>query len=543
MAHVVAGHGGRPRDCGRIPGDSQVACAADHRGDRRRPRRGPVPVHGEKPRVQVHGVGAVDRVGDPQPPLALGVLSQVTGRAQPEVPVGRAETGIGVSVGVHQRRDRPRRRLQLDPQLADEGGRHQDVDLHVLHELNARVQADRRPDRPQLRDGQGPAGGCRGLGQHLGHPGPALGQGHRGLRVHHPEAVVVVELVAVRVRAVLGRPGQPARVLGVVLAGRTGHDQLHIPPSQQSVRAAHQCGHPRDLRGGRAGPSEVGEVAAQDIGGGDARLDGALRRRAHPQVGSRLGVVGRVAVVVDRADRHHSVVVGELVESRVVTAATVPTRPHVHGAQPPVTLGETRVDRLLPDAGRPVGPAVVPGSPAVVRHRGGVPLPGHGVGLVQQGAVAEQIEAADAGAGGDSSHARRIMLGCDDAGHCGAVIRTVREMRPQPGVVMARVRVETGAQILVVVVDAAVDHRHVHTGAGGGLPNTADVDVLAVCAAAVPDVVQVPLAAIQRVRHSRDVPRAPPDQVPVLPGLRHPDRVPDSVGLALARGPSHRLDP
>ena len=60
------------------------------------------------------------------------------------------------------------------------------------------------------------------------------------LASHHSEAVLVIEVVAIRARAVLERALLPAGIVGVVLASRACQDEFDVTPRQRVVGLAHQ---------------------------------------------------------------------------------------------------------------------------------------------------------------------------------------------------------------------------------------------------------------------------------------------------------------
>ena len=81
------------------------------------------------------------------------------------------------------------------------------------------------------------------LGQ-LGRAGPASRQVHRRLGVDHAEAVLVVERVVLRRRAVPEGALLPAGVGGVVLPRGARQDELDVAPGQVGVGAPQERGHP-----------------------------------------------------------------------------------------------------------------------------------------------------------------------------------------------------------------------------------------------------------------------------------------------------------
>ena len=92
---------------------------------------------------------------------------------------------------------------------------------------------------------------------------------------------------------------------------------LNVPPSQILVGIQHQRDDPSRQRGGaRCAAEGVSDVAAAvvapcsgDVRGGDA-LTGAIGVRGDQYVGPRLGVVGLLAVVVNRGDSDGEAAVG-----------------------------------------------------------------------------------------------------------------------------------------------------------------------------------------------------------------------------------------
>ena len=303
--------------------------------------------------------------------------------------------------------------------------------------------------------------------------------------------------------AVLEGTGQPAGVVGVVLAGRRGQDQLHVPPAEAAVGGAHQRGNPGDLGGSRAGSAEAGRVAAEVVGCGDAGpgLGEVARGRAHPEVGARLGVRRALAEVVHRARCGHGVVIGVLVQGAVVAVVgTVAGREDVEDALAPEAAGDTGVHGPLPDVGSPVRKGVVRGAPAVVGDRSVAHVAGHGVGLVSVSLVQQVVVAVDLRLGRNPPNADVVVAaGRDDASHLGAVgfgrVVDIASAR----VVVISWPVDVGGQVGVVVLHPVVDHGHVDARSFGRRPRVLDVDVLSVGSLALTLVVEVPLAAVEGV--------------------------------------------
>ncbi|MBX3614096.1 MAG: hypothetical protein KF786_11060 [Burkholderiaceae bacterium] len=252
--------------------------------------------------------------------------------------------------------------------------------------------------------------------------------------------------------------------------------------------------------------------------GGDAHAIVA-RAAADEEVGAGLGVARRDAVVVDRADRDDAALVDVAVEVRVLVdqvpgevpdvgvraaVAAVAGREHVDRTLAVAPSRDPRLDRCHEARLRRVQHPVVRRSPAVVVDPGDVGRFAQRIGDVRILAGRQRVVGAQRGARRDAGTADRVAVaGHRDAGHRGAVIFVEvvgqrRRAREQVVVVRRGVReIEVRRQVGVDGFDRVVDDGHPYAFAlraqrpGTGRPG--DVQVFARGAAALAEVVQVPL--------------------------------------------------
>ena len=557
VPHVVAGDVRRAVVVGRGPRHSQEVIAGVDIAQDRRLGGGLVTVDGDAPRLQPVGRPARQPVGHPQCPRSRRVLPQVPGRPEPETAVQAAvHHGSGTEfvravggLGDRQHGHRSRRRHQLHLQIPEIRGYESGVDLDELDEVDVGVDCN-TAGGPAAADGdRHPAGGHdRPRLSHVGQVVPAAGQVDSRLGVHHAEAVLVVEFVVLGVGgggAVPERPGLPACVVWVVLAGRRGQDQLHVAPAQVAVGAAHQRGHAGDLGGSRAGAAENGRVAAEVGGGGDAGPDGTQikRRSAHPQVGAHLRVHRPFPEIVHRAGRSHRVVVGVLVQGAVIAIVrSVAGSEDVEDALAPEAVGDATVDGQLPGFGSAARQGTVRGAPTVVGHRRVAHVEGHGVGKILVGVFQQGVVAVDRRFRRNAPHADAVVLRCDDARHTGAVRlgRIVNVV--SAGVVVIPGPGDIDGEVRVGVLHPVVDHGHIDARSPGGCPRVLDVDVLSRSSLPLALIVQVPLTPVEGVvdgRIGNGNRRAPIKEVGVEDVLRQQDGIGSGRRTGTAAVASH----
>ena len=105
--------------------------------------------------------------------------------------------------------------------------------------------------------------------------------------------------------------------------------------------------------------------------------------------------------------------------------------------------------------------------------------------------------------GGYASHTEAVVLRRYEAGHGGAVVFEWMVYISQVGVIVV---IEGGKdvarEVLVLVVHSIVHHRHVDAGACVCGPHLLDPDILTGAVAKLVVVVQVPLAAVERVAYA-----------------------------------------
>ena len=298
-------------------------------------------------------------------------------------------------------------------------------------------------------------------------------------------------------------PGRPSRIRSVVLAGRARQDQLDVPPGEVRVGASHEGGYARDhgCRRGRA--AEVVAVAVV-VAGGANRLPASRQvagRGAEPQVGALLRVGRPLAQIVDRADRGHAVVVGELAEVGVVPLPRpAAAREGVENALAAESGGNANVNCKLPQRRRAVEPRPATMSKAIVGDGRVRLVAGHRVHQVEERRKADEVIAVDRRSGSDAAAAETVVAGRDNAGYPRAVVEVPLEHAASERVVVVPAPVDVVLQVLVLVVQAIVDHGHVDSGAEvAPAPHVFDVDVLSGRSSVPSGIVQVPLAAVQGV--------------------------------------------
>ena len=113
------------------------------------------------------------------------------------------------------------------------------------------------------------------------------------------------------------------------------------------------------------------------------------------------------------------------------------------------------------------------------------------------GAHLEDVVAVDGGPGRYASHSQAVVPRRDDAGHRRSVVFIgIVNVGRIVQIVVIEGGIDVRAQVLVLVMEPDVDHRHGHAGSQGpGVPDILDVDVPPRAAGELPGIGKVPLAS------------------------------------------------
>ena len=301
----------------------------------------------------------------------------------------------------------------------------------------------------------------------------------------------------------MSAPCSQPELLASFLRAEGRQDQLDVPPGQRAVCFSNQSCHARDYRSGGAGASKGVPVVIAVVGGGYSGLtvSPAAGRPAHPQVRASFRVAAAFVVMADGADRRGGIEVGILLQvGGVADSVSVAAREDVENAFTAVSVGDSVLDGRFPQCSSISGMTRTSEAPAVVGNGRGRRMSGHGVRYVGIGEFRKQVVSVYTGPGGCASHPDTVVLRRDEAGHGGAVILS---WVVDVGLVWTVVVIERGEdvvrQVLVLVVHSIIHHRHVDARACVGGPHLLDPDILAGAVAESVIVLQVPLAAVERV--------------------------------------------
>ena len=139
-------------------------------------------------------------------------------------------------------------------------------------------------------------------------------------------------------------------------------------------------------------------------------------------------------------------------------------------------------------------------SPAIVRDGRVGQIAGHRVHQGGKGRKAEEVVSVDRSPRSHAAPSQPVVAGRDNACHPRAVVEVPLEYAASERIVAVAGPVDVVLQVLMLVVQAIVDHGHVDPGAQvAAVPHLLDVYVLVDRSSVQSGIVQVPLAAVQRV--------------------------------------------